>query len=321
MGGGEARDGHGHGHGRLNGNALETNGRNEDEVVDALDEIATKRRGTRHRRSGSIAGGLRSFERESISMDLLSVSNNMPTISSDINAIDSDSDNDSIDNLIVTNSSGQVTTTRTRPIQAPPPSTPRRHGHIRTFSNASRASSTGSIRPIRRRLTDAQQQQKNLLQVVLLEAGILFHSVFIGMALSVATGSNFLVLLIAISFHQTFEGLALGSRIASLRTFPPGSLRPWLMTLAYGTTTPIGQAIGLLTRNLYDPQSQTGLLMVGIMNAISSGLLLFAGLVELLAEDFLSDDSYVVLRGKRRLQAGIAVLGGAAGMAAVGAWA
>ena len=64
------------------------------------------------------------------------------------------------------------------------------------------------------------------------------------------------------------------------------------MCLASGTTTPIWQAIGLISRKLYDPESQTGLLMVGIMNAISSGLLLFAGLVGLLVEDFLSDESY-----------------------------
>ena len=51
-------------------------------------------------------------------------------------------------------------------------------------------------------LTDLQQQKKNLLQVALLEAGILFHSVFIGMALSVATGSNFMVLFVAILFHR-----------------------------------------------------------------------------------------------------------------------
>lgn len=60
--------------------------------------------------------------------------------------------------------------------------------------------------------------------------------------------------------------------------------------------------------------------MVGIMNAISSGLLLFAGLVELLAEDFLSDESYVVLRGKRRVQAAMAVAMGGIGMALIGAW-
>ncbi|KAK6004102.1 hypothetical protein QM012_008952 [Aureobasidium pullulans] len=169
--------------------------------------------------------------------------------------------------------------------------------------------------------SEQQQQQKMLLQCLLLEAGILFHSVFIGMAVSVATGTSFIVLLVAISFHQTFEGLALGSRIAAITIFPKRSPRPWLMALAYGTTTPLGQAIGLLVHNLYDPFSQTGLLMVGIMNAISSGLLLFAGLVELLAEDFLSDESYVVLKGRKRLQACGAVVAGALLMALVGAWA
>ena len=93
------------------------------------------------------------------------------------------------------------------------------------------------------------------------------------------------------------------------------------MALAYGTTTPIGQAIGLAIHNLYDPASQTGLLMVGVMNAISSGLLLFAGLVELRAEDFLSNESYVVLKGKRRLEACLAAVAGSMLMALVGAWA
>jgi zinc transporter ZupT len=164
------------------------------------------------------------------------------------------------------------------------------------------------------------QNKKLLLQCMLLEAGILFHSVFIGMALSVATGTSFIVLLVAISFHQTFEGFALGSRISAIR-FPAGSFKPWLMALAYGTTTPVGQAIGLAIHTLYDPFSQTGLLMVGFMNAISSGLLLFAGLVELLAEDFLSDESYITLQGKRRLQACGSVVAGSLLMALVGAWA
>lgn len=167
---------------------------------------------------------------------------------------------------------------------------------------------------------DSALNQKALLQCLLLEAGILFHSIFIGMALSVTTGPAFIILLIAISFHQTFEGLALGSRIASL-AFPRGSIKPWLMALAYGTTTPIGQGIGLAIHRLYDPESEVGLLTVGVMNAVSSGLLLFAGLVELLAEDFLSDASYETLRGKRRMQACGSVVAGAALMALVGAWA
>jgi ZIP Zinc transporter len=165
--------------------------------------------------------------------------------------------------------------------------------------------------------------QKLLLQCLLLEAGILFHSIFIGMALSVSTGTPFVVLLVAISFHQTFEGLALGSRISALipTLFPPHSIKPWLMALAYGTTTPIGQAIGLGMHELYDPASTMGLLSVGITNAISSGLLLFAGLVELLAEDFLSDRSYEVLRGRRRMEACLSVAAGGVLMAIVGAFA
>ncbi|OAX79864.1 hypothetical protein ACJ72_05814 [Emergomyces africanus] len=168
-----------------------------------------------------------------------------------------------------------------------------------------------------------QAAQKQLLQCLLLEAGILFHSVFIGMALSVATGTSFLVLLVAISFHQTFEGFALGARIASLipALFPASSPKPWLMALAYGATTPLGQAIGLGLHNLYDPASTTGLLMVGMTNAFSSGLLLFAGLVELLAEDFLSDRSYETLRGRSRIEACIAAAAGALLMALVGAFA
>ena len=165
--------------------------------------------------------------------------------------------------------------------------------------------------------------QKLLLQCLLLEAGILFHSIFIGMALSVSTGAPFLVLLVAISFHQTFEGLALGARISALipALFSPRSPKPWLMALAYGATTPIGQALGLWMHAFYDPASAMGLLSVGVTNAISSGLLLFAGLVELLAEDFLSDRSYEVLRGRRRIEACVSVAAGGVLMAIVGAWA
>ncbi|KAK3114924.1 hypothetical protein LTR53_006252 [Teratosphaeriaceae sp. CCFEE 6253] len=164
-------------------------------------------------------------------------------------------------------------------------------------------------------------EQRLVLQCLLLEAGILFHSVFIGLALSVSTGPAFVVLLIAISFHQTFEGLALGSRIAAIKSFSPTSLKPWIMCLMYGVTTPIGQAIGLGVHSLYDPQGQTGLLMVGLVNAVSSGLLVYAGLVQLLAEDFLSERSYVELVGRRRWEACGAVVGGSMLMAFVGAFA
>ncbi|RYP17539.1 hypothetical protein DL767_009999 [Monosporascus sp. MG133] len=170
-------------------------------------------------------------------------------------------------------------------------------------------------------LTPEQIRKKETVHVLLLEMGILFHSVFIGMALSVSIGGNeFVILLIAISFHQTFEGLALGSRIAEIE-WPKGSLRPIAMAIAYGCTTPIGQAIGLAARSAYSPESAVGLILVGVMNAISSGLLVFASLVELLSEDLLSDESWRVLRGNRRVCALVLVFAGAFCMSLVGAWA
>ncbi|KAF3228395.1 hypothetical protein TWF106_007427 [Orbilia oligospora] len=132
-------------------------------------------------------------------------------------------------------------------------------------------------------LTAEQKLQKDVLQCILLEVGILFHSIFIGMALSVSVGNEFIVLLIAIAFHQTFEGLALGSRIAGI-AWPGSTLKPWFMALAYGCT----------------PDSEVGLILVGTMNAISAGLLVFASLVELLSEDFLSYESWRMLRVTRQ---------------------
>lgn len=169
-------------------------------------------------------------------------------------------------------------------------------------------------------LTPEQLHKKAIMQCFLLEMGILFHSIFIGMSLAVAVGSDFIVLLIAITFHQTFEGLALGVRIADIK-WHAGAWQPWLMALAYGCTTPLGQAIGIATHTLYSPNSEVGLLVVGIMNAVSAGFLVFASLVELMSEDFLSDESWKILRGKKRVIACLLVFAGAFLMSLVGAWA
>ncbi|OMP84070.1 Zinc-regulated transporter 2 [Diplodia seriata] len=146
------------------------------------------------------------------------------------------------------------------------------------------------------------------LNITILEGGILFHSVFVGITVS-ATVDGFIVLLIAIMFHQTFEGLGLGSRIAAV-PYPKGSYKPWLLVVAFGTTAPFGQAIGLLARNSFDINSAFGLIMVGAFNAISSGLLIYAALVDLLAEDFLSEEAQALMSKKDKTWAFIFVLMG-----------
>lgn len=113
---------------------------------------------------------------------------------------------------------------------------------------------------------DPQVFKKMSTNITLLEGGILFHSVFVGMTVSI-TVEGFVVLLVAILFHQMFEGLGLGSRIAAV-PYPKGSYRPWVLVFAFGTTAPIGQAIGLVSRSSYDPESAFGLIIVGVFNAM-----------------------------------------------------
>lgn len=155
---------------------------------------------------------------------------------------------------------------------------------------------------------DPEVYKKMSANITLLEGGILFHSVFVGMTISI-TIDGFIILLIALVFHQAFEGLGLGSRIAAV-PYPKKSIRPWILVFAFGTTAPLGQAIGLIARNTYDPNSAFGLIIVGVFNAISSGLLIYAALVDLLAEDFLSEEAGRVLTTKTRIAAFCLVLAG-----------
>ncbi|KAK4100504.1 Zinc/iron permease [Parathielavia hyrcaniae] len=167
---------------------------------------------------------------------------------------------------------------------------------------------------------DPAVYHKLSLNITLLEGGILFHSVFVGMTVSITAGPGFLVLLVAILFHQMFEGLGLGSRIAEV-PYRRGSLRPWVLVVAFGTTAPVGQAIGLVVRDSYDPGSALGLIVVGVFNAISSGLLLYAALVDLMVEDFLSEEANRTLTKKDRILAFLFLILGAISMSIVGAFA
>lgn len=62
----------------------------------------------------------------------------------------------------------------------------------------------------------ASHASPEMVNIAVLEAGVIFHSLLIGLTLVVAGDSSFITLFIVILFHQMFEGIALGSRIAAL---------------------------------------------------------------------------------------------------------
>jgi zinc transporter 1/2/3 len=123
---------------------------------------------------------------------------------------------------------------------------------------------------------------------LILEFGVIFHSVIIGLNLGTA-GSEFTTLYPVIVFHQSFEGLGIGARMSSIPFPKRYSWLPWTLCALYGLTTPIAIAIGLGLRTTYNSGSFTANVVSGVLDAISAGILIYTGLVELLARDFLFD--------------------------------
>lgn len=159
-----------------------------------------------------------------------------------------------------------------------------------------------------------------LTAVFILEFGVIFHSIFVGLTLAVA-GPEFITLYIVLVFHQTFEGLGLGARLAEVPWPRSKRWTPYLLGLGYGISTPIAIAIGLGVRTTFAPESQTTLIVNGIFDSISAGILIYTGLVELMAHEFMFSPYMQKGPVSRTLYAfGLMVLG-AGLMALLGYWA
>jgi zinc transporter 1/2/3 len=133
---------------------------------------------------------------------------------------------------------------------------------------------------------DSDYFAAQMTAIFILEFGVIFHSVFIGLTLAV-TGDEFNVLYIVLVFHQTFEGLGLGSRLATAEWPKKKQWMPWVLGSAYGLTTPIAIAIGLGVRTTFTPGSQRTMIVNGVFDSISAGILIYTGLVELMAHEFM----------------------------------
>jgi len=154
----------------------------------------------------------------------------------------------------------------------------------------------------------------------ILEFGVIFHSIFIGLTLAIS--DNFVILFIVLVFHQTFEGLGLGSRLATA-TWPADRRRwmPYLLGALYSITTPLAIGIGLGVRSSLRTESATMLLVNGIFDAISGGILMYTGLVELLAHEFMFNPQMRNAGLRMQLFAYACVAAGVALMALLAKWA
>ena len=142
----------------------------------------------------------------------------------------------------------------------------------------------------------------------------------VGMTISITT-DGFITLLVAIIFHQFFEGLALGARIALIRT-----ARMWpeklLMGLAFALITPIGMGIGIGVLNQFNGRDSTTLWVIGTLDALSAGVLIWVGLVDMWARDWVIEGGDMVEAKPLPLGVGLfSLITGMVVMSVLGKWA
>lgn len=121
-------------------------------------------------------------------------------------------------------------------------------------------------------------------KVMIALSSIILHSVIVGFDLGLQTSITIVIaLLIALIFHQFFEGLSVGMMFKGMQN---ESVLPKVLSALFVLTTPIGIVIGMTTA-----PSTAGTVAKGVVNSFAAGSLVYIALMEFVAEElkFLSE--------------------------------
>ncbi|GLT54621.1 hypothetical protein SLA2020_278050 [Shorea laevis] len=163
---------------------------------------------------------------------------------------------------------------------------------------------------------DSQLLRYRVVAMVL-ELGIIVHSVVIGLSLGASNNTcSIKGLVAALCFHQMFEGMGLGGCILQANY---KLLKKAIMVFFFSVTTPFGIVIGIALSKTYKENSPSSLITVGLLNASSAGLLIYMALVDLLATDFMGPRMQASIM--LQIKSYVAVLLGAGGMSLMAKWA
>ncbi|XWS19925.1 hypothetical protein CRYUN_Cryun31cG0058000 [Craigia yunnanensis] len=162
-----------------------------------------------------------------------------------------------------------------------------------------------------------QQLMRYRVVAMVLELGIVVHSVVIGLTVGASNNTCTIKgLVAALCFHQMFEGMGLGGCILQAEY---KVLKKFIMVFFFSVTTPFGIALGIALSKTYKENSPTALITVGLLNASSAGLLIYMALVDLLSAEFMGPKLQASI--KLQIKSYAAVLLGAGAMSLMAKWA
>ena len=93
------------------------------------------------------------------------------------------------------------------------------------------------------------------------------------------------------------------------------------MAVAFALITPIGMAIGVGVLNHFNGNDPATIIAIGTLNALSAGILLWVGLVEMLAGDWMGKGTLASAPLKHVIPGGFSLVAGLALMSLLGKWA
>lgn len=157
-----------------------------------------------------------------------------------------------------------------------------------------------------------------LLKMIILFVGLMFHNIFVGLALGIA--DNDYVLFIAILFHQFFEGLGMGARVAMANLRSIVTVIIIDVIFAAIPVVFIGVGIGI-KHGVAAAEDQQGYnITKGTFQGLSAGVLIYVAIVHMIRA-YKDNGTSAKHLDWHRLSSYCGLLFGAAIMAVIGIWA
>ncbi|CBZ29368.1 iron/zinc transporter protein-like protein [Leishmania mexicana MHOM/GT/2001/U1103] len=137
-----------------------------------------------------------------------------------------------------------------------------------------------------------------VVSAVCMEFGVTLHSVFVGLDVGLKRDSELKPLLVALVFHQLFEGMAVGSRLVDAKFSTTLDI---VLVLVFSLSAPAGMAAAAIAVSV-SPSAMSGsgfATVVAVLDTLCGGILLYLAFTLLLG-DFVADVKHYCGDGQRR---------------------
>ncbi|EPY37794.1 solute carrier family 39 (zinc transporter), member 1/2/3, partial [Angomonas deanei] len=142
---------------------------------------------------------------------------------------------------------------------------------------------------------------RKVISAICMEFGVTFHSIFVGVAVGLTTNTELKPLMVALFFHQLFEGMA--PRLPSGGRQVLAILWREAFAVMFAVSAPLGMVVSTIAVSVSKDAISGGKFVttLAILNSFCGGILLYLAF-NLLLNDFTADMKTYGARGEGKLK-------------------